>query len=217
MVKYRIGILFLFVLPDFILNAQVRPSKLSSNLESNYFGTIVFEDDSEMSCNFSYNPSVSEGLLFVKTDSTSNAYGVTTVKSFSFFDDGMEIRRYFYALPVKERERGVLRKYFIELIHTANKISILGRNTVMVKVYRNRYNAFGATADARSKAFYKDYTTYLLDHRDNTLYTLSKSEILRMIDDKKTEVLDFIKQKRLRLEAKKIEDYIAIVDYYSAL
>src|SRR5258706_10103767 len=174
--------------------------KINKKLEDTWVGTIVFNDDTEFTGKFTYNPLNVDGILLVKTDSTRNAYGVNVVKSFLFYDDEAQTRRYFYSLPVYHH---ITRKYFFELFHHGSEISILSRNTIKVK-------------DSYVKV--KKYVmTYLLDHRDNTIHNLSREQVLRMTDDKKLEVNADIKEKKIFLSYKKTEDYIAVVDYYNSL
>lgn|GEM_PF-4684964 len=193
--------------------------KQLKKLQDTWTGTIVFNDDSELNCQFNYYPLNNDGTLIVKTDTATQVLSVNMVRFFSFFDDDIKMRRFFYSLPIHIKDRDITRKYFVELIHDSNQISILGRSTVKVKVrvYLNQYNPYPILASKRDKTISKTYVKYLLDHRDNTVYEFSKKQILRMIEDKRDEVIAFIRHNNFHLNSNNVDEYIAVIDYYSSL
>lgn len=175
-------------------------------------GRIVFNDDSELNCQFTYNPLIPEGLIFVKTDSTTAVYGVTQVKSFSFFDEESKAERFFYNLPLHKRGGGgPLGRYFFELIHPDTQISILGRIAVTVKTKASVMYGY------KRKVVYDSYEKYLFDHRDHTIYRMTKREILRMTADKKDDVEEYIHVNHLTLNESNYETYISVIRYYKSL
>lgn len=200
--------LFFLCLSPFPLRAQ-NFEKINKKVEKLWEGTILFNNGDELTCDFVYNPLVPEGLLVVKTDSTTNVYGVTVVRSFSFYDQEVNAIRYFYSLPVKHKQGEVIRKYFFELIHGTNQISILGRNTISSK--RNRL------VIANGSKYFNYDENYLLDHRDNTIYKLSKSEIIRMTKDKMNEIDNFIERHQLGLGKGNLQEYIELLNFYNSL
>jgi hypothetical protein len=187
-----------------------RIEKINSKIEETWVGTLHFYDDTELTCQFTLNTLHAEGVLLVKTDSTTNLLGVNEVKAFSFYDDDLGRRRHFYALPVKQPN---YRKYFFELIHETQEISVLSRNSFSASnIYsRNRYKPGQKTNNPKVK---KAALYYLLDHRDNEIYDMSKDEILRMTQDRKEEMTAFLNDRKFLFT---VEDFISIVDYYCSI
>jgi len=194
----RIGILILLLI-NFV--AQAQPT--IDTKQSLRHGDIVFNDGTVLTCDYAYNPIVNEGLLFVKQNDLTIAYGVTKVKSFSFFDEEMNGIRYFYNLPIYNSSGGApLGRYFFESIYDNKIISVLGRMTVKTK------------SNIMSKAKYDK--KYLLDHRNGQLYPLSKKKMIELIGDKE-EVMNYMYMKHYKLHEKDIDQYFTLIDLYSRL
>lgn len=175
-------------------------------------GKIVFNDDTELNCEFTYNPLIPEGLIFVKTDSTTAVYGVTQVKTFSFFDEENKEERFFYNLPLHDRDGGSpIGRYFFELIHADPHVSILGRFVVRVKGKPSLVHGY------KRKKVFDLYEKYLFDHRDHTIYRMTKKDILRITADKRNDVEDFVHVNKLTLNENDYDAYVLVIRYYSSL
>lgn len=202
---------FLFGLLSFLVQAQ-DIERVNSKIEKKWKGTIVFNDERELKCNFVYNPLTPEGLLFVKQDSLVQVLGVTQVKEFYFFDERVGHQRHFYAIPVYNiYSKEPSGKYFFEEIHPNKEISIVGRVTVRISASRDQY------ATVTKVKLFDHYSKYLLDHKSHVLHPLSKKDILTITVDKKNEIRDFIKQNHLSLRSKNVDEYISLVNFYSSL
>jgi hypothetical protein len=212
----RVSILILIIFTFRVaIKAQTNSKAIQKRTESTYTGTIVFNNDSIAKCEFTYNPIVSEGLIFVKTNNITSALGVTKVKSFSFYDEDLETDRNFFALHVTTTS-GNLNKLFLELIYETTQISILGKNTVRVKK-RNYVFIGGGTGipvKIKKQKVYKDYVKYLLDHRNNTLHEFSQRSFLELTSNN-SEVVNYMREKHFKLSEKDLDQYIELIDFYS--
>jgi hypothetical protein len=186
--------------------------KFNESISFTHEGTITFNDDSELQCTFTYNPLAPEGMLLVKDGDRTETLGVTIVKSFSFYDNQTNARRYYYSLPIRNLNNSVVRKYFVELIHGNKVISILGKPVPGGdKAFRKAHY----TVD--NEKIRGTYLLFLLDHRDGKISLLSKEDILRLTIDKKKTIKQFTRENHINLPNKKVNDYIKVIEYYSEL
>lgn len=205
MIEVRTRLLGLVFLTTFTLQAQVRI--VNRTKETPRRGEITFNNDTTLTCDFVYNPLTPEGLLFVKDGDNTVALGIAHVKSFSFFDEQTEERRYFYGLPLKNSTTGRLEKSFFELIYPNDTISVLGRLTVKKKSsYIYYYN--------RTVRILDSYEKYLLDNRSGALCDFSKKNFLSIIDNK-PEVMNLMYRKHYHLGEKDLDQYFELIDLYS--
>jgi len=175
-------------------------------------GTLVFEDGSEWSGTFSYNPFLSEEAFLVRNDSTLIEHKISHVKSFSYFDSNSRTRRYFKKFTFDQRGGNEYDSRFFEELHQTNQISILKAKEIILKVTKDRFGQ--PTGKTKIK---ERHPVYLLDHRDNILYPFSTAELKRMTQDKKDEILYFIKKRKIDLWQKNVDDYISVINYYASL
>src|SRR5258706_11416513 len=226
--KTLVVILFLVT---FVLIAQ-NLERINEQIEKKWIGTIILVDGQEVNCAFTYNPFLRGGMLIVKTDSITNVYPPEKIQSFSFFDYEANTLRRFYSLPSNAGQKNL---HFFELVYQSSKISILGSLNVKNKSgsvnsnlypmllgfpgfirYQSKLKA-GDPSPASGTRVKSDPKLHLYDHRDGSISDLSKNQLLRLTQDKKEEVLTFIKQNRLSLSSKDLDEYIYLIGYYAKL
>lgn len=182
-------------------------------------GKVTFKKGEPQYCVLNYDATVSEGLLQVKEGKKILTYTTKDIEAFSFFDDYAGCWRKFYAFPLYLVRGGVVRDFFMELVYNGSRWSILRKKERWVGslAYRTLSPETYFVQRPEQKVKYARYyeVCYMLNMETGEVEELTKSLFFASVDDKKQEIRNYIKEKRLRFHT--IEDFVSLLDYYHRL
>lgn len=167
------------------------------------FGTIVLKNGEILEEKFAYNPLVPEGLLKVMIDEKIRVLSPIHVAEFSFFDRKQERLRKFISVAFSKNGY-----FFIEVLFLGEKLSLLGRETIMIQ--QDTYN--GAGKSSSTKRYYR---LVIFNEINGSLRWFDKKSLYEKMNDRKSEIKDYIKSQKLKL--KNPNDVIDIFRYYNNL
>ncbi len=143
-----------------------------------------------------------EGLLKVEEGNKIIAYTVFDIEYFTYTDKKDASEHKYISLPVNNRNN-----IFVELILDNPYFTLLGRKSILV-IKNTQYNY----TSSRIKPIYQ---RYIFDMKTEKYHILVKKSFLILMDDKKTDMKKFIKEKNLKF--KDTKDYILVVMEYERL
>ncbi|MEQ9402040.1 MAG: hypothetical protein RIM99_00530 [Cyclobacteriaceae bacterium] len=177
--------------------------RVNSMVEQWAFGTIVLKNGEILEEKFAYNPLVPEGLLKVMIDEKIRVLSPIHVAEFSFFDRKQERLRKFISVAFSKNGY-----FFIEVLFLGEKLSLLGRETIMIQ--QDTYN--GAGKSSSTKRYYR---LVIFNEINGSLRWFDKKSLYEKMNDRKSEIKDYIKSQKLKL--KNPNDVIDIFRYYNNL
>jgi hypothetical protein len=200
------------LLPVFLLlsiaNSQAQfPTKTGTYSLNWRYGTVIFPAGDTISCSLRYNQAISNGTLQVKEGDKVLALSAKDVTAFSFYDSIREKHRKFTAMPVSA-DHPAGQKFFLECIYDDHRFFILNHRTIDVPYDYMNYSRFISKPARISRK-------YILNVSTGELIPLSKENTLRLMEDRKNEIMAFIQANRIKF--KKTADYISVFRYHSSL
>lgn len=196
---------FLFL---FFINVQAQSTSRSDTYSLTWSqGMVVFPAGDTVHCTLRYNQQLSNGTLQVMEGDLIIALSARDVASFTFYDSSRQKTRKFSAMPVdKLNDAG--QKFFLEYIYHDQQFSILNHRTVDVPYEYMNYSRFVSRPARISRK-------YILNMTTGELMPLSKENTLRLMEQRKEEIMSFIQDHHIRF--KKTADYITVFRYHSSL
>ena len=161
----------------------------------------------------------------VKYDLENNAVQVTTgkgmetfsslqVKFFEIFDEIFGDFRYFYSLPYMTSD-GYERPIFFEVLYEGN-LTLLAREYVIVDS-SPMYNSWFNRGSFWWPYQRLDFKYFFVDARTGEIqeYNRKRSTLLNIMDNHSTNVRDYIKGNKLKVDQR--SDLVKITSYYNGL
>lgn len=178
------------------------PEKLNKQVDEWVNGKVVFIDGTSLFCELSYNPLIPEGLLKVKDGNKIVTYDVFDVEYFTFNDSRDASEHKYISLPINNRNN-----VFVELLLDNQYFTLLGRKTI--RIFKNtQYNY----TTSRIKTYYQ---RFIYDMETEKFHLLQKKSFLVLMEDKKVEIKQFLKEHKLNFRDTK--DYILVIKEYERL
>ncbi len=182
-------------------------------------GKVTFKNGETQYRMLNYDATVSEGLLQLREDDKVLTYSVKEVDEFSFFDDDAGQWRRFYALPLYLVQGDVTRTFFMELVYSGSKWSVLRKKERWVGPYTYQLlspESYVIQQPINKIRFARYYEiSYLLNMENGEIEELSKESLLTSVDDQRKPIRKFIKEHRLKLDVD--EDCVYLLEYYHYL
>ena len=182
-------------------------------------GKVTFKNGETQYCMLNYDATVSEGLLQIREGKKILTYTVKDIENFSFFDDYTGQWRKFYAFPLYLVQGGVVRDFFMELVYSGSRWSILRKKERWVgsRTYQVLSPESYILQRPEKKFKYARYyeLCYMLDMRTGRVEKLTKELLLASVRDKRKKLKPFIKENQLRFHT--VEDYVTLLNFYHQL
>lgn len=170
-------------------------------------GKILFQTGDSIQCKLRYNQAASSGVLQVLENDITVTLSPTDVSSFSFFDKSKERIRTFSSMPVNDKGENQ-QFYFMEKLYANNRFAILNYRTMDVPVSYMNYTRLISKPVRMNKKF-------ILDNSTGKMIPLSKENVLRLMENKRNEVIGYIENRHLKF--KKTADFIHLFEYHRSL
>lgn len=190
-----------------VAHGQIKPKYTNHYTLAWSKGSVIFNTGDTLHCDLRYHQSISNGTLQVMEGETIITLNANEVTTFSFFDEGKSKMRKFSTLLVSGKEHEH-QNVFVERLYDDQQFSILNHKTVDVPYDYMNYSRFISKPVPLSKK-------YILDVKTGVLWPLSKENVLRLLEKKRTEISSFINQHHIKF--KRVSDYIDIFQYHSSL
>jgi hypothetical protein len=188
-------------------NAQLKSIDPRSFSSTWYEGSVVFATGDTIRCHLRFNQAIPDGVLQIRESQTVLTLPVKDVKAFSFFDEKRDRVRSFYAVTFNDNIQGE-RDYFMECLYNDKTFSILKHKTVDVNYDFMNYSRFISRHSRMIKQ-------YILNASTGELLPMSKENVLRLMDNRKSNVMSFIDDNNIKF--KSVSDYIHVFQYHSSL
>ena len=170
-------------------------------------GSVVFKTGDTLMCKLRYNHAASCGILQVLENEIPVTVSPLDVASFSFYDERKQRLRRFSSLAIGQlEEKGQF--FFVENIYSDHRFSIVNHRTMDVPNGYMNYTRLISKPVPMSKKFILDATT-------GQLLPLSKENAIRLLENRRNEVMSYIQNNHLKF--KKTADYIHLFEYHSSL
>lgn len=170
-------------------------------------GFVVFHNQDTLRCKLRFTRKVSEGLIQVQRENYIDILTVKDVRSFSYYDETIKKSRTFVNVAFIPNLSTRKHELFVELIYGNEKLTIVNHKTLGYSTNAIQFNPF------RSKTIVNN--RYILDNQTGKVVPMSKEEVLRLMKSEEREVSSYIQTSGFRM--KRVEEFIAVLDYYATL
>lgn len=187
------------------LGAQNFPSEVW------YQGKVVLIDQETHRGRVKYD--LETDIVQVNANNTIQTFSSKKILYFEIFDEAAESFRQFYALPYNVSP-GYKTPILFEVLHEGAPLTLLARETIATETvpqynyYYGRNNYY-----SRYKLIYEYY--FMNDKGEIDRYNLKKSELIRIMKKKASEIKKFIKENHLRVDRRR--DLERITAFYNSL
>lgn len=200
-------LLVVTLLPVWVANAQIKLNHSKHYTLAWSQGRVIFNTGDTLLCELRYHQPISNGTLQVMEGETIITLSANEVKTFSFYDDDKGKMRKFSTMPISGKEHEG-QNVFVERLYDDQQFSIINHKTVGVPYEYMNYSRFISKPVPLSKK-------YILDQKTGVLWPLSKVNVFRLLEKRRSEISLFISQHHIKF--KKVSDYIDIFQYHSSL
>ena len=202
MKRLLISLIVLFPFLSFSKSSQVEFFNISEWNE----GYVVMHTGDTVHCFLQFTRKVSEGLIQIIDGNQIKVLTVKDVRFFSYFDKRKNSDRRFYAMSFRPVLSNRTLEIFVEYVYGNDRVWLLNHKTMGFDA-RWHLNPF------RKKNIVNN--RYLLDQTTGMILPMSKENVLKIMENQKQAVLDYIHAKGMRL--RNVDDFIALMDYHQTL
>ena len=167
-------------------------------------GHIVFKSGDTVNCLVRYNITASHATLQIREEDYTLTISPKDLKSFSFYDSAKARQRTFTSMKLDRPGNEV----FLEDVYVDSKFRILNHKTYGIPYEYLEYTRFISRPTQISRK-------YILDVSNGQLLPASRENVLRLLQNRRNEVLSYIDQHHLKF--KKLSDYIAVLQFHNSL
>ena len=220
-----------------------RGAKMMNEFADQWFeGEATYKNGETVLCELSYNPLVPEGLVKIMDGDrilTETAY---SLESFTFYDFKAAADHTYYSLQIGSRQRMFIellhegphysllgrreilakkqyRNIYLPASPSSTEIAVgyqpLEGPPLTGPTYDNTFGGVPMTSVYRRTKLEKNYQRYLFDMETGDMHVLGPKEVIKLTEDKKKEVKQFIRANKIKFRA--TADYIAVLDEYYRL
>ena len=196
---FLVALLFLFV---FV-------SKSQFSTEEWHEGYIVTTEKDTITGLVNYD--MEANIVQVSRKKNVKAFSSYKVFYFEIFDKIRQNYRQFYTLPYALKT-SYKTPIIFEVLYEGN-LSLLAREKIVQEVANNNAQAWSNVRVVQPRI---DHDFYFVDRKGNiTYYNGQRSDLLRILSDKRGEVKDFIKENKLKPNL--MRDLIRITSFYNSI